>query len=372
MKIGLPKEIKSQEKRVALVPSGADSLVKAGHQVFVETDAGLGAGFQDEAYTRAGATIVQSPVDVFGLSEMIVKVKEPQPQEYDLFRPGHLLFTYLHLAATKKLTDVLLEEGVTSIAYETIEINGRLPLLQPMSEIAGRISVLVGVQHLATFNGGCGVLLPGAPGVLPGRVLVIGGGVAGVNAARMAVGLGAKVIILEVNLDRVRALEATMDNVCVVYSNDAILSELLPRTDLLIGAVLIPGARAPKLVTRDMLRLMKPGSVVVDIAVDQGGCIETTRPTTHENPTFIEEGVVHYCVTNMPGAYARTSTLALTNATLPYILVLAGNSLDKACQLRPELVGGVNVMDNHVTNQAVADAHGMSWISPEACIAVQH
>ncbi len=313
--IGVPKEIKEQEFRVALVPSGAYQLVKRGHRVVVETNAGAGIGFHDADYRQAGAEIVATHEEVFAVADLIVKVKEPLPSEYGLLRQGQTLFTYLHLAASKPLTEALLATGATCIAYETVEVNRRLPLLEPMSEIAGRMSVLVGGYFLAKHNDGKGVLLGGVPGVLPGKVVVIGGGTSGVNAARMATGLGADVTILEVDLERMRFLDITMGPAHTLFSSEASLIELLPTVDLLIGAVLVPGARAPKLITREMLRLMKPGTVLVDIAIDQGGCVETSRPTTHHHPTFIEEGVVHYCVANMPGAYARTATQALTNAT---------------------------------------------------------
>ena len=315
MIIGIPKEIKAQEFRVALLPSAAYQLVQRGHQVLVGRDAGAGAGFSDAEYVKAGATILDDHAAIFSRAELIVKVKEPQPSEYPLLRPGQILFTYLHLAASRTLTDGLLNSGVTGLAYETIEVNRRLPLLEPMSEIAGRMSVLVGGYFLAKHFGGSGVLLGGVPGVLPGKVVVLGGGVAGINAARMAQGLGADVTILEVDVERMRFLDITLHTAHTLYSNEAHLMELLPHVDLLIGAVLVPGAKAPKLINRTMLRQMRPGSVVVDIAIDQGGCIETSRATTHHDPVFVEEGVTHYCVANMPAAYSRTATQALTNVT---------------------------------------------------------
>lgn len=362
MIIGVPKEIKEQEFRVALLPSAAYQLIKRGHHIVVETAAGAGIGFSDEDYRAAGAEIVPTHEEVFTRAEMIVKVKEPLPSEVGLLRRGQILFTYLHLAANRDLTSALAATGATCIAYETVEVNHRLPLLEPMSEIAGRMSVLVGGYFLAKHNGGKGVLLGGVPGVLPGRVVVLGGGTSGVNAARMATGLGADVTILEVDLERMRFLDITMHTAHTLYSSEASLLELLPTTDLLIGAVLVPGARAPKLISREMLRLMKPGSVLVDIAIDQGGCAETARPTTHHDPTFVEEGIIHYCVANMPGAYARTATQALTNVTYRYIETLAENGLAEAIHRQPALLGGINIMDGKVTCKAVAEAHGMEYV----------
>ena len=364
MIIGIPKEIKAQEFRVALLPSAAYQLAQRGHQVLVGRDAGAGAGFSDAEYVKAGATILEDHAAIFSRAELIVKVKEPQASEYPLLRPGQILFTYLHLAASRTLTDGLLKSGVTGLAYETIEVNRRLPLLEPMSEIAGRMSVLVGGYFLAKHFGGSGVLLGGVPGVLPGKVVVLGGGVAGINAARMAQGLGADVTILEVDVERMRFLDITLHTAHTLYSNEAHLMELLPHVDLLIGAVLVPGAKAPKLINRTMLRQMRPGSVVVDIAIDQGGCIETSRATTHHDPVFVEEGVTHYCVANMPAAYSRTATQALTNVTYRYIELLADLGLKEACERQPALLGGINVMDGKVTCKAVADAHGMTFTKP--------
>jgi alanine dehydrogenase len=364
MIIGVPKEIKEQEYRVALLPSGAYQLLKRGHQVVVERGAGAGAGYLDAEYEQAGATFADSHAAVFERADLIVKVKEPLPAEYPLLRRGQLLFTYLHLAASKPLTGALMDSGVTALAYETIEVNRRLPLLEPMSEIAGRMSVLVGGYFLAKHFGGSGVLLGGVPGVLPGKVVVLGGGASGINAARMAQGLGADVTILEVDLERMRFLDITLHTAHTLYSNESHLLELLPKVDLLIGAVLVPGARAPKLITRDMLRCMRPGSVLVDIAIDQGGCAETSRPTTHHDPVYVEEGVTHYCVANMPGAYARTATQALTNVTYRYIEMLADLGLAEACQKQPAIVGGINVMNGLVTYKAVADAHGLPYAPP--------
>jgi len=362
--IGIPKEIKEQEQRTALVPSAAELLTKRGQTVLVEKSAGVGSGYPDEEYRKAGAEIVDLAKDVFARADMIVKVKEPLPAEFPLLRKGQILFTYLHLAASKALTDALLKSGVTAVAYETIQVGNRLPLLEPMSEIAGRMSVVMGAYFLAKHNGGSGVLLGGVPGVLPGRVVVIGGGTAGVNAARMATGLGADVTILEVDLERMRFLDITMGSAHTLYSSEPHLRELMPNVDLLIGAVLVPGAKAPKLITRAMLRAMKAGSVLVDIAIDQGGCAETSRPTTHLQPTYVEERVTHYCVANMPAAYARTATQALTNITYRYVELLADLGLDEACKKQPALIGGINTRDGKLTCRAVAEAHGLKYEAP--------
>src|SRR3954467_7371134 len=364
MIVGVPKEIKAQEFRVAMPPSAAYQLIRGGHQVVVERNAGAGAGFPDKDYTDAGAKVVAEHAHVFQEAELIVKVKEPQPEEYSLLRPGQMLFTYLHLAASRSLTEALMKSGVTALAYETIEVNRRLPLLEPMSEIAGRMSVLVGGYFLGKHFGGSGVLLGGVPGVLPGRVVVLGGGAAGINAARMATGMGADVTILEVDLERMRFLDITLHTAHTLYSNESHLLELMPTVDLLIGAVLVPGAKAPKLINRDMLRRMRDGSVLVDIAIDQGGCAETSRPTTHDHPVFVEEGVTHYCVANMPGAYARTATQALTNVTYRYIELLADSGLAEASQRQPALISGLNVMNGKVTHKAVAEAHGFDYSAP--------
>lgn len=361
MIIGVPREIKEQEERVALTPSAAWQLIKRGHEVLVESGAGAGAGFPDAGYEAVGAELVSGHGQVFERAEMVVKVKEPLASEYALLRKGQLLLTYLHLAANRSLTEALMASGVTALAYETLEVSRRLPLLEPMSEIAGRMSVLVGGYFLARHAGGSGTLLGGVPGVLPGRVVILGGGVAGVNAARMATGLGADVTILEVDLERMRFLDITLHTAHTLYSDESHLKELLPQVDLLIGAVLVPGARAPKLIRRDMLRLMRPGSVLVDIAVDQGGCAETTRPTTHHDPVFTEEGVNHYCVANMPGAYPRTATQALVNVTHTWIELLADHGLEAACRLRPALRGAVNIKDGLLTHRAVAEAHGLDF-----------
>jgi alanine dehydrogenase len=346
MIIGVPKEIKEQEQRVALLPSAAEQLKRRGHSMVVQKNAGVGSGYLDDEYKKAGAEIADSAEEVFKRAEMIVKVKEPLPAEFPLLRRGQILFTYLHLAASKPLTEALLKSGVTGIAYETIQVNGRLPLLEPMSEIAGRMSVVMGANFLAKHNGGSGVLLGGVPGVLPGRVVIIGGGTSGVNALRMAKGLGADA------------------NLHTLYSSEANLDYLMPDCDLLIGAVLLPGAKAPKLITRAMLRKMKRGSVFVDISIDQGGCAETSRPTTHVDPVYVEEGVTHYCVANMPAAYARTATQALTNVTYRYVQLLADCGLKQACLKQPALSGGINTLDGKLTCQAVAEAHGLKYEPP--------
>lgn len=364
MIIGVPKEIKDHEYRVGLIPSGAYQLIKRGHRVVVERNAGAGAGYSDAEYVQAGATLVNDHAAVFEQAGLVVKVKEPLPSEYELLQPGQLLYTYLHLAASRPLTEALMKARITGLAYETIEVNGRLPLLEPMSEIAGRMSVLVGGYFLGKHKSGSGVLLGGVPGVLPGKVAVLGGGTAGINAARRAQGIGADVTILEVDLERMRFLDITLNTVHTLYSNEVNLLELLPSVDLLIGAVLVPGAKAPRLVRRDMLRRMRPGSVLVDIAIDQGGCAETSRPTTHDHPVFVEEGVAHYCVANMPGAYARTATQALTTATYRYLELIADRGLAEACQLEPGLVGGINVMGGKLTHKAVAEAHELACSPP--------
>jgi len=361
MIIGVPKEIKEQEQRVALLPSGTNELSKHGHSVLVEKDAGLGSGYPDQDYVKAGAEIVDQAKEVFARADMIVKVKEPLKAEFPLLRRGQILFTYLHLAASKSLTEALLKSGVTGVAYETIQVDHRLPLLEPMSEIAGRMSVVMGANFLAKYNGGSGVLLGGVPGVLPGRVVIVGGGTSGVNALRMAKGLGADATILDIDVERLRFLDIAIENLHTLFSNEANLDDLMPDCDLLIGAVLLPGAKAPKLITRGMLQKMKRGSVFVDISIDQGGCAETSRPTTHLDPVYTEEGVTHYCVANMPAAYARTATQALTNVTYRYVELLADLGLEGACKKQPTLIGGINTLDGRLTCKAVAEAHGLKW-----------
>src|SRR5882672_1932502 len=364
MIIGVPKEIKEQEQRVALLPSLANQLTRHGQSVLVERNAGLGSGYPDQDYVKAGAEIVEQAKEVFARADMIVKVKEPLETEFPLLRSGQILFTYLHLAASKSLTEALLKSGVTAVAYETIQVDHRLPLLEPMSEIAGRMSVVMGANFLAKYNGGSGVLLGGVPGVLPGRVVIVGGGTSGVNALRMAKGLGADATILDIDVERLRFLDVAIENLHTLYSNEANLDDLMPDCDLLIGAVLLPGAKAPKLITRAMLRQMKRRSVLVDISIDQGGCAETSRPTTHLDPVYVEEGVTHYCVANMPAAYARTAAQALTNVTFRYIELLADYGLKEACERQPALRGGINVQNGKVTCKAVADAHGMAFSEP--------
>ena len=364
MIIGVPKEIKEQEQRVALLPSGTNQLTRRGHSVLVERNAGIGSGYPDQDYAKAGAEIVEQAKEVFARADMIVKVKEPLKAEFPLLRRGQILFTYLHLAASKSLTEALLKSGVTGVAYETIQVDHRLPLLEPMSEIAGRMSVVMGANFLAKYNGGSGVLLGGVPGVLPGSVVILGGGTSGVNALRMAKGLGADATILDIDVERLRFLDIAIENLHTLYSNEANLDDLMPDCDLLIGAVLLPGAKAPKLITRAMLQKMKRGSVFVDISIDQGGCAETSRPTTHLDPVYVEEGVTHYCVANMPAAYARTATQALTNVTYRYVELLADLGLEGACKKQPALIGGINTRDGRLTCKAVAEAHGLKWEPP--------
>ena len=362
MRIGVPKEIKVQEYRVGAQPAGVRQLVRAGHEVLVETGAGLGSGFQDEAYVAAGATIVNSAADAWG-AEMVIKVKEPIAPEYQYFRKDLILYTYLHLAAVPELTTALLESQVKGIAYETItDPSGALPLLRPMSEIAGRMSVQVGAASLQKENGGKGVLLGGVPGTRRGRVTVIGGGVVGTAAARIAIGMGAQVTVLDLSADRMTYLEDIFGNLIeTLHSNPENIEACVRRSDLVIGAVLIPGGAAPKLVSRQLIGEMEPGSVVADVAVDQGGCIETCRPTTHENPTYVVDGVVHYCVANMPGAVPRTSTYALTNATLRYALDLANRGVEACVRENRDLANGVNTYAGACTVEGVATAHKLEY-----------
>ncbi len=372
MHIGIPREIKTHEYRVGLTPAGVRELCHHGHQVTVQRDAGIGAGLTDDAYRAAGAMIVDSAAELFAAAEMIVKVKEPQPQEIALLRAGQVLFTYLHLAADKAQTEGLQRSGATCIAYETVtDPRGGLPLLSPMSEVAGRMAVQVGAHCLEKEQGGSGVLLGGVPGVAPGRVVVLGGGVAGTNAARMAVGLEASVIVIDRSLPRLKELDLQFGpRATTIFATTEAIEHAVLAADLVIGAVLVPGAAAPKLVSRDMIRRMRPGSVLVDIAIDQGGCFETSRPTTHARPTYIEDGVVHYCVTNMPGAVARTSTLALTNATLPFVQALADKGWQQALHDDRHLRHGLNVWAGHITHEAVAHDLGLEgYMAPEAAIA---
>jgi alanine dehydrogenase len=363
MKIGVPKEIKIHEYRVGLVPAGVRELVDAGHEVRVETGAGAGIGFEDVHYQAAGAQIAATPADVFATSDLVVKVKEPQIAECRQLQKGQVLFTYLHLAADREQTEALLACGATAIAYETVTAaDGSLPLLTPMSEVAGRMSVQVGATCLQKANGGFGVLLGGVPGVAPAKVVVLGGGVSGTHAAEMAVGLRADVTVVDRSVKRLRELSAIFGNrLKTVYSTAQAIEDLVRDADLVIGAVLIAGAAAPKLVTRAMVRSMKPGTVLVDIAIDQGGCFETSRPTTHAEPTYVQDGVLHYCVTNMPGAVPRTSTFALTNATLPYVRALADSGWRQAITRDPGLARGLNVHAGRLTHEAVASALGIEY-----------
>jgi alanine dehydrogenase len=362
MILGIPKEIKVLEARVALTPTGAHALVEAGHTVLIETSAGCGSGFSNEEYAAAGAKIVSHADEVWAKAEMIVKVKEPQPVEIARARPGQTIFTYFHFAADRALTEGMLATGAHCFAYETLQDGRHLPLLTPMSEVAGRMAVQEGAKALQAPQGGRGVLLGGLPGVAPSNVMILGGGVVGTQAAWMAAGLGANVYIFDVDLERMRYLEDVMPpNVTTIYSSRGAIREMLPHTDLLIGAVLIMGARAPKLVLKEDLKLMQNGAVIVDVAVDQGGCIETCRPTTHENPTFVIDGVVHYCVANMPGAVPRTSTFGLTNATLPYVLRLASSGPKNAVLNDPRMATCANVLAGKLTHSAVAKAFDMEW-----------
>jgi alanine dehydrogenase len=364
MIIGILKEIKVAEHRVCMTPAGVEVLRLNGHHVLVENNAGKGSGFHNEAYLKAGAEIIQTPAEIFEKADMVMHVKEPQPSEYPLIRKDQIVFTYLHLAAERKLTEALIKAGSVNIAYETIQkADGSLPLLTPMSEVAGRMAAQEGAKYLEIHQGGSGVLLGGVPGVAPGNVVVIGGGIVGINAAKMACGLGAKVYLLDTNLDRLRYLSEVMPSNCFpLMSSQPIIRDLLTKADLVIGAVLIPGAKAPKLVTRDMLSGMKPGSVMVDVAIDQGGCFETSKATTHTEPTYVVDGIVHYCVANMPGAVAKTSTLALTNATLPYAVHIANKGWKKACRENREIKPGVNVVQGKITYKGVADAFDMEYV----------
>jgi alanine dehydrogenase len=367
MKVGVPTEIKAQENRVGLIPASVRELTVHGHEVLVQQGAGRGIHIPDEAYAAAGARLVPDAAAVFGEADMIVKVKEPQPPEIAMLRPGQILFTYLHLAADEALTVALRDTGCVGIAYETVtDARGGLPLLAPMSEVAGRLSVQVGAHCLESHQGGAGMLLGGVPGVPAADVVIIGGGVAGTNAARMAMGLEARVTVIEKSLQRLYELDlqfgATLNT---LYSTVDTIEQAVANAHLVIGAVLVPGAEAPKLVTREMVRGMRPGSVLVDIAIDQGGCFETSRPTTHANPTYVVDGVVHYCVANMPAAVPATSTRALNNATLPFVLTLADKGHARAMAENPHLRRGLNVIDRTLTQEAVAAAHGLPFVTPE-------
>jgi alanine dehydrogenase len=371
MKIGVPKEIKTNENRVALVPAGAEALVAAGHSVVIERGAGEGSGFSDELYTKAGARIAPDAGTVWREADMIMKVKEPIAPEWPRMRPGQTIFTYFHFAADEELTLAHLKSGAVCIAYETVELPSReLPLLTPMSEVAGRMAVQEGAKYLEKLYGGRGVLLGGVPGVLPARVVILGGGVVGINSAKMAAGMGAQVVILDISLERLRYLSDVMPaNVLLLHSNRFAILEQIQTADLVIGAVLIPGAKAPSLIRREDLKKMQPGSVIVDVAVDQGGCVETIKPTTHENPTYVIDGVIHYGVANMPGAVPRTSTLALTNATLPYAMQLANKGWRKAVRDNPALRKGLNIIEGKVVYPAVAEAFGLEFTDVQTAIA---
>ena len=370
MKVGIPKEIKNHEYRVGMVPASVRELVNHGHQVFVETDAGMGIGFTNEDYVAAGAEILPTAADVFAKAEMIVKVKEPQAVERAMLREDQILFTYLHLAPDLPQTEDLVKSGAVCIAYETVtDSRGGLPLLAPMSEVAGRMSIQAGAQALEKSNHGRGMLLGGVPGVEPAKVVVIGGGMVGRSAAQMAVGLGADVVVLDRNIDVLRALDAQFGNkVKAIYSTADALEQEVLAADLVIGGVLVPGAAAPKLVTKDHIKRMKPGSAIVDVAIDQGGCVETSKPTTHADPTYIVDDVVHYCVANMPGAVPRTSTFALNNATLPFIIRLANKGYKQALLDDQHLMNGLNVINGQVTNQSVAEALGFTFVEPKTAL----
>jgi len=363
MIIGILKEIKAEENRVSMVPAGVEVMVRNGHHLLVEKGAGSGSGFEDRAYLEAGAEVIETPSEIFSRAEMVMHVKEPLPPEYPLIRENQIVFTYLHLAAAEALTRALIKSRSINIAYETIQKQDcSLPLLTPMSEVAGRMSVQQGAKYLEMAQGGLGVLLGGVPGVDPGTVVVIGGGIVGINAAKAACGLGAKVYILDTNLDRLRYLSDVMPSNCfLLMSSPATIRKLLKDADVVIGAVLIPGAKAPRLVTKDMLKDMKKGAVIVDVAIDQGGSFETSRPTTHSNPIYMVDGVVHYCVANMPGAVAKTSTLALTNATLPYALEIANKGWARAMLENSEIRGGANVVKGKVTCRGVAEAFDLPY-----------
>ncbi len=361
MLIGVPKEIKPDEYRVALTPAGAEMLTGAGHEIVIEKGAGGGSGFTDDFYENAGATVLDTAEDVWAKAEMIMKVKEPIAPEWPRMRKGQVIFTYFHFAAAEELTKAVLDSGAVAIAYETVELaSGELPLLTPMSEVAGRMAVQEGAKYLEKPQGGLGVLLGGVPGVMPGKVLILGGGVVGTNAAKMAAGLGARVTIMDVNLERLRYLDDIMPaNVQGLFSTRYAIRKQIEDADLIIGAVLIPGAKAPSLILKEDLKLMRPGTVIVDVAVDQGGCVETIKPTTHHDPVYTVDNVIHYAVANMPGGVPRTSTLALTNATLPYAVSLASKGWRKACMDDGALRLGVNIVDGHVTYPGVAEAFGM-------------
>ncbi len=368
MIVGILKEIKTEENRVCMTPAGVEVMVHNGHEVLVETNAGAGSGFSDSAYAKAGGKLIDSSREIFATADMVMHVKEPLPPEYDLIREGQIIFTYLHLAADETQTKALIKSKSVNIAYETIQkADGSLPLLTPMSEVAGRMAIQQGAKYLEMAQGGHGVLLGGVPGVDPGTVVVIGGGVVGVHAAKMACGLGAKVYLLDMNLERLRYLSDVMPANCfTLMSSPATIRELVKDADVVVGAVLLPGAKAPRLVTREMLGTMKRGAVMVDVAIDQGGCFETSKATTHGDPIYVVDGVVHYCVANMPGAVAKTSTLALTNATLPYALEIANKGWKRAMQENNEIKLGANVIHGKVTYKAVAEAFDLDYVDPDS------
>lgn len=370
MRIGIPKEIKNSENRVAITPAGVVAFVKAGHEVILEKDAGLGSGFANEEYMAAGASIAEHAAEVWSSAELLLKVKEPLPSEYRHFREGLVLFTYLHLAAEPELARALVDKGVVAVAYETVEMNRTLPLLTPMSEVAGRMAAQVGAQYLEKRNGGKGILLGGVSGVKRGKVTVIGGGVVGTNAAKIAIGLGADVTIVDLSPERLRQLEDIFGSgIQTLMSNPLNIAEAVAESDLVIGAVLIPGAKAPRLVTEEMVKAMKPGSVIIDVAVDQGGIVETAdRVTTHDEPTYVKHGVIHYAVANMPGAVPRTSTIALTNVTIPYALQIANKGVTKAIQDNKSLLLGVNVAGGSITYEAVARDLGYECVPAEKAL----
>jgi len=371
MLIGVPKEIKNNEYRVGLVPSSVRELIANGHQVKVQQGAGAGIGFDDAAYKQVGAIVVETAEDIFQTVDMVIKVKEPQPNECKMLRPGQILFTYLHLAPDPEQARLLQESGCIAIAYETVTSKtGGLPLLAPMSEVAGRMSIQAGATSLEITNGGSGILLGGVPGVAPAKVVVLGGGVVGTNAVRMAMGMGARVVVIDKSLDRLNLLDLQFGSkIMTIYSTADAIERHVTTADLIIGAVLIPGGSAPRLITRDMLGRMRPGSVMVDVSIDQGGCFETSRPTTHQNPTYVVDGIVHYCVSNMPGAVPRTSTFALNNATLPFVLALANKGYQKAMQQDPHLLDGLNVYKGRLTYKAVAKALDQEYTPAELVIA---
>jgi len=364
MIVGVPREIKRDEYRVAMLPVGAEELVRAGHTVLLEAGAGLGSGLPDHDYLRAGAELVADPQEIFARADLIMKVKEPLEEEWPLIRPGQAVFTYFHFAAAKELTEAMIQSGATCIAYETLrDAQGRLPLLTPMSEVAGRMSIQEGARFLERPQLGRGILLGGVPGVPPAHITILGGGIVGANAAKIAAGFQADVAILDISVDRLRYLDDIMPaNVNVLFSDRHMIREELQLADLVIGAVLIPGAKAPRLITREELKLMKPGSVIVDVAIDQGGCVETSRPTTHSDPVFVEEEVVHYCVTNMPGAVGRTSTFALCNVTLPWALQIAKLGAQQAAAQIPAIHSAINIHAGQVTNQAVAESFDLPYV----------